>query len=167
MMHSMECILSSDADGSDRTTTLATLFDDLVRLETELWDLADVELRRSHDLPLTWFEPMRVVERTPDCRVVDIADALSITVGGTSKLVDRIAAAGLLVRSPHPDDGRSSIVGLTGDGERRLGAAARTFDRTLHRLLGDAVPADDLDLLAAALRRLRHQLHDRPGSTPP
>jgi len=33
---------------------LATLFSDLVRLETELWDRVDHRLRTDHDLPLSW-----------------------------------------------------------------------------------------------------------------
>jgi hypothetical protein len=45
--------------------------------------------------------------------VFDIAEELSLTVGGTSKLVDRIEAAGHCVRRANPDDRRSSIIELT------------------------------------------------------
>lgn len=48
---------------------LADLFSNLVRLETELWDLVDHRLRKDHDLPLSWFEPMQVVDRVVDSRV--------------------------------------------------------------------------------------------------
>jgi DNA-binding MarR family transcriptional regulator len=44
------------------------------------------------------FEVMQVISRTPDCRVHDIAAGLSITVGGASKLVDRIGATGDCLR---------------------------------------------------------------------
>ena len=102
---------------------LATLFSELVRLETELWDRVDRRLRNDHDLPLSWFEPMQVIDRVPHCRVADIAQALSITVGGTSKLVDRIERSGLCSRAPNPDDARSSVLALTRAGRRRLDAA--------------------------------------------
>ena len=69
---------------------LPALFSDLVRLETELWDRVDHRLRHDHDLPLSWFEPMQVMDRVPDCRVADIAKALSITLRGTSTLVARL-----------------------------------------------------------------------------
>jgi hypothetical protein len=91
---------------------LAGLFSDLVRLEIELWNAVDARLRAVHDLPLARFEPMQVIARTPQCRVQDIATELSITVGGTSKIVDRLEAAGLCRRQPDPDDGRSSLIEL-------------------------------------------------------
>jgi DNA-binding MarR family transcriptional regulator len=74
------------------------LFSDLIRLETELWDLVEARLRRDHDLALSWFELMQEIDRIQGCRVIDIAEALSITIGGTSKLVDRIENAGWCVR---------------------------------------------------------------------
>ncbi|MDH4353887.1 MAG: hypothetical protein OEW41_07885, partial [Actinomycetota bacterium] len=85
---------SKSQSSESHQVDLAGLFNELVRVETELWDLVDHRLREDHDLPLSWFEPMQVVDRVVDCRVVDIAHALSITVGGASKLVDRLEHAG-------------------------------------------------------------------------
>ena len=129
------------------------LFHDLIRFETELWDAVDRRLRVAVDLPLSWFEPMIVIDRAEACRVNDIADELSITVGGTSKLVDRIESAGLCRRRPNPDDRRSSLIALTPAGERRLADAAAEFDDELARWLG--LPEPTLDRFHAALRRLR------------
>lgn len=146
---------------------LADLFHDLVRLETELWDLVDAELRRVHDLPLTWFEPLVVVSRVSGCRVADIAQALSITVGGTSKLIDRIAAAGLLVRTPHPEDGRSSVITLTDDSRHLVDAAGRTVCSKLERSLAPALSSPRLAQFTATVRRLRAAVADdrqREGS---
>jgi hypothetical protein len=39
-------------------------------------------------------EPMQIISATPYCRVLDVTDALFITVGGTRKLVDKIEANG-------------------------------------------------------------------------
>jgi len=50
---------------------------------------------------------MQVMSKYPACRVFDIKEELSITVGGTSKLVDRIEAAGLCRRRANPDDRRA------------------------------------------------------------
>ena len=94
-------------------TDLKTLFHELIRFETELWNAIDTRLRSGHDLPLTWFEPMQVMARYPVCRVYDIAGELSITPGGTSKLVDRIEAAGLCCRKANPADRRSHLIELT------------------------------------------------------
>jgi DNA-binding MarR family transcriptional regulator len=133
---------------------LRELFSDLVRFETELWDAVDEHLRTEVELPLNWFEPMLVIDQLAGCRVHDIAEALSITVGGTSKLVDRIESAGLCRRRPNPDDRRSSLITLTAAGQKRLAAATAEFDAELARRFA-AVPASTLDRFHAVLRRLR------------
>lgn len=144
---------------------LARLFTDLVRLETELWDLIDRRLRRDHDLPLSWFEPLQVMDRVPNCRVADIADILSITVGGTSKLVDRIERAGLCRRAPNPDDARSSILALTRSGRRRLDAANSSFEDELEVWLGASLAPGRLETLASTVRDVRQHIADRRAST--
>ncbi len=46
---------------ADDEATMADLFDHLVRAQILLWNAVDGRLRDVHDLPLSWFEPMRVV----------------------------------------------------------------------------------------------------------
>jgi DNA-binding MarR family transcriptional regulator len=139
---------------------LAGLFSDLVRLETELWNAVDARLRSDFDLPLTWFEPMDVIDRTSPCRVFDIATALSITVGGTSKLVDRLEGAGFCRRLANPDDRRSSLIELTPPGRRLLVKATRSLDDELQARLGSAVSQRQLQQLQATLTKLRSAYAD-------
>ena len=133
---------------------LPDLFRDLVRAQIELWNAVDTRLRADHELPLTWFEPMAVIAGRPSCRVQDIAAELVITVGGTSKLVDRLEAAGHCRRRPHPDDGRSSLLELTDTGRALLDRAGASYADELQRRLG-AVPPKELQAMAGTLRRLR------------
>jgi DNA-binding MarR family transcriptional regulator len=146
-------------------TDLTALFHDLVRLQIEVWNAVDDRLRADHGLPLTWFEPMSVIGSRSACRVQDIAAELVITVGGTSKLVDRLEAAGHVRRRPHPDDGRSSLLELTDDGRALLASAARSCTDELQRRLGSALPASELQALATTLHRLR-AADPNPRSTP-
>jgi MarR family transcriptional regulator, organic hydroperoxide resistance regulator len=134
---------------------LKVLFSELVRLETELWNAVEDRLRTDHDLTLPRFEHMQVISRTPACRVHDIASALSITVGGTSKIVDRIEAAGHCVRRANPGDRRSSIIELTAVGERLLEQATVTFEDELGLRVGSALPGGSLAQLVTTLSRLR------------
>ena len=132
------------------------LFSDLVRFETELWNGVDARLRAEHDLPLHKFEPLQIIERTPDCRVFDIAEALSLTTGGVSKLVDSIEGSGFARRRPNPEDRRSSIIELTPAGTRILGKATRTFETELEERLGSALSQRAMRQFASTLTRLRH-----------
>jgi len=134
---------------------LRDLFHELVRFETELWNALDARLRTEFDLPMTWFEPMRVIAGRPACRVFDIAEELSLTVGGTSKLVDRIEVAGHCVRRANPDDRRSSIIELTPGGRRVLSQAGEAFDEELRTRIGAAVPGRSLEQFYATLTGLR------------
>jgi MarR family transcriptional regulator, organic hydroperoxide resistance regulator len=134
------------------------LFGDLVRLEIELWNRVEARIQQAHRVPLAWVEIIQVVGATADCRVLDIARALSITVGGASKVVDKVEAAGLCRRQPNPTDGRSSLIRLTEPGEALLEAANVTRARALDALVGAAAPPGELAQLSVTLRRLRHHL---------
>jgi DNA-binding MarR family transcriptional regulator len=136
-------------------TDFKQLFSDLIRFETELWNAVDARLRAEQDLPLHKFEPMQIIERTPECRVYDIAEALSITTGGVSKIVDSIESAGHAQRRPNPDDRRSSIIELTPAGRRLLAKASRTFEAELELRLGSALSDRELRQFTSALNALR------------
>src|SRR5436309_11957254 len=99
---------ASGVDGVAWTT-------DLIRVEIALWDRVDARLRESHELPLAFFEPLRLLSRAPEgsMRVGDLARDLRVTVGGTSKLVDRVERAGFVARQSDPEDRRASRVALT------------------------------------------------------
>lgn len=46
----------------------------------------------------------------------ELATRLLLTSAGLTGRLDRLEAAGWIQRTPHPDDGRATIVALTGDG---------------------------------------------------
>lgn len=142
-------------DGKEITVELRRLFDDLVRFETDLWNAMDAALQRECGLSMGSLDVMSVVARTTVCRVNDIAAALSITVGGASQAVDRIAARGHLVRRPNPADRRSSVVELTPAGQELTEKAGRVFDRELDRRFRGPLPDGELDRLGSALAVLR------------
>ena len=131
------------------------LFNELVRFETELWNAVDARLRADHNLPLHKFEPMQIIDRTPECRVYDIAETLSITTGGVSKIVDSIESAGHATRRPNPDDRRSSIIELTPAGRRLLAKATTTFETELDLRLGSTLSDRALRQFTLALTALR------------
>ncbi len=117
---------------------------DLVHLEIVLWNRIDSRLRDEHDLPLAFFWPLYVVERSSggSLRVGEVATALGTTVGGASKIVDRIEGAGLLRRESDPADRRASRVTLTDAGRRKLSAASETYEAEMATVLDAALSPD-------------------------
>ena len=140
------------------------VFELVVRLETELWNAVDARLEAELGLRLGRLDTMRVIDRTPGCRVLDVVAALSITVGGASKAVDRLEALGLCRRLPHPDDRRSSVLELTAEGRRQLAAGSALLRRDLEERFGRALDPAGLAALADALTRLRAAVRDGAGS---
>jgi len=149
----------------DRGEDLPALFGDLVRLEISLWSHLDRKLEMTHGLPLGWFVPMRAVSLSTNghLRVNEIAEALMITVGGTSKLVDRIAEAGYFQREPDPEDRRASRIVLTAAGKHEVAAAAKTQRSELMRLIGDTLDANEQRTLAMLIKRLLGAYSPRSG----
>jgi DNA-binding MarR family transcriptional regulator len=149
---------------ADEPVDLRQVFDDLVRFETELWSSLDARLVAECGVTLGAFNALLIVSQTPNCRVNDLAAALSITVGGVSQAVDRIEARGLLVRVPNPANRRSSLLRLTDAGREALKSASRVFDKELS--IWFAIPlgrassrfADDISTLRASAAGRRTDL---------
>jgi DNA-binding MarR family transcriptional regulator len=134
-------------------TDVRKVFDDLIRFETILWATLDARLQAERGLTLSSFNLMLSIDATPECRVFDIAEALAITVGGTSQAVDRLEKAGYCRRRPHPEDRRSSIIELTPEGVETLRGAEPVFDDGLAQLV-------EAPLSAAALARFANSLDE-------
>lgn len=72
--------------------------------------------------PLPWYEMLATVADAPDrrMRMGDLAEALVITRGGLTKLVDRLIKAGLMERTFCETDRRVSYATLLPAGEELL-----------------------------------------------
>ncbi|MDX3387007.1 MarR family transcriptional regulator [Streptomyces niveiscabiei] len=134
---------------------LKQVYRDLVQFEIELWNAVDSRLRAAHGLPLTSFEVMRLLGQRSECRVQDVAEAFGITVGGTSKVVDRLEASGYCRRRPNPHDRRSSLIELTPEGRQLTDAAEKDFAAELDLRIGSVLSGDELEAFGATLRTLR------------
>ena len=139
---------------------------DLIRLEIALWDRIDARLQESHELPLAFFESLLFISRAPrgSMRVGDLARVLRVTVGGTSKLVDRIVRAGLIAREPDPDDGRASRVVLTAAGKRKLTAALKTYETEVSSIIGGALRPEEQQRMSEYVSRLLTSIDQGEGT---
>ncbi|MEV0090236.1 MarR family winged helix-turn-helix transcriptional regulator [Streptomyces sp. NPDC050738] len=145
---------------------ITSVFTDLVRVETRLYNAVNAHLNAEHGVSLGQFEFLEIIDRVPGCRVLDIVGELAITVGAVSKAVDRLVAAGWCERVAHPQDRRSSVLRLTPEGKKKLKASRPVVAAELTSLTA-AVPPDDLARVAATLATLRAALeagsHGQPG----
>lgn len=133
----------------------SVFFSELVRLELRLWNRIDELQAQSGVVSLAQLQALRAV-RSHDgaARVQDVAEALQITVGAASKLVDRLERDGLAHRSPNPDDRRSMLVALTRDGEAAHEKASVAESKSLEDVLGMALTDDRAAEIADVLARI-------------
>ena len=105
--------------------------------------------------PLSWFELLSAVKRSPSGRprMSDLAEWLTLSRGGITKLVDRLEEAGYLERVTCAEDRRSLQAELTSAGERMLEEMRAVYETELERHLG-TLTAEEADLISAALQKV-------------
>lgn len=133
-------------------STFGRLLEVQGRLERRLG--ADLEAR--FDLPHAWFEVLVRLARSEDGQLTmsGLADQVALTTGGITRLVDRMAAAGLVERRPCATDRRVSYAGITAAGRDRLAEAAVAHAANLRTVFAGFSPAEHATL-DALLDRLR------------
>ncbi|MEN0130169.1 MAG: MarR family transcriptional regulator [Brevundimonas sp.] len=91
-----------------------------------------------------------------------IAAHLAISTAATTKLLDRLAASGHLVRSTHPTDRRSVVVASTPHAHDQIRARLLHMHQEMARIAA-AVPADARPAVRAFLDALSDQLDSEQG----
>jgi DNA-binding MarR family transcriptional regulator len=109
--------------------------------------------------PLPWYEVLATVAETPEqrLRMGDLAEALVITRGGLTKLVDRLVKAGLLERTFCETDRRVSYATL-------LPAGATLLAEMRPVIVGELETAFSANLSVEQANELRDNL-DRVRAT--
>src|SRR5258707_13991890 len=127
---------------------LDTVFTDLVRVETRLYNAVAEHVKAEASVGAGHFELLRYVRDHPDARVADLASAFAIGVGTTSKIADRLEKQGWLERRPNPANRRSSLLALTPAGESVVSRAEPAWQAAIKEILGRAVTPEELTALS-------------------
>ncbi|HEX5894464.1 MAG TPA: MarR family transcriptional regulator [Solirubrobacterales bacterium] len=117
-------------------------------------DRVQKALARADLPPLSWFEVLAAVEAAPEGRprMSELAEYLTLSRGGITKLVDRLSDAGYLERVSCSDDRRSLQAELTSQGKRMLGEMRDVYTAELSRHLS-TITAEEAELITEALAR--------------
>ena len=97
-------------------------------------------------------------------RMRDLADEVMLSRSGLTRLVDRMAAAGLVSRRPDPDDRRGTLACLTNEGTQTLRRAAPVHLRGIEEHFARHLSEREVEVLRSALQRVSGQptRPDRP-----
>jgi MarR family transcriptional regulator, 2-MHQ and catechol-resistance regulon repressor len=118
---------------------------------------AERRLDAETSLSVQWFEVLIRLVRTPGhrLRMSDLAAQTTLSASGLTRAVDRLEGAGLVRREACPSDRRGSFAVLTDAGEQRIMAAVPVHVEQLTEVLDSVFTPEEVDRLAALLRRLR------------
>src|SRR5919108_5593493 len=107
--------------------------------------------------PLGWYDVLWAVRRAPgkQVRMAELAEGLTLSRGGITKLVDRLASAGLLRRERAEDDGRGFYAVLTEEGEQMLRRMWPVYARVLRETFVDALSEAEAGAIRVGLERAK------------
>lgn len=100
---------------------------------------------------------LRILGRTPGVMPSELAELLHLDRGTVTGVLDRLAAQQLLIRRPHPEDGRSVLVELSDRGKLLDRATAGTVEACVRRTLA-SLPRNKVDAAIEVLEALAKEL---------
>jgi DNA-binding MarR family transcriptional regulator len=142
-----------------------TAFGMLLEAHAAVISQVNRDLESSIGVPVSWFEVLLRLARTPDqrLRMAELAGQVGLSTSGLTRLVDRIEAAGYVRREACPSDRRGANAVLTDEGDALLRKAVPPHLASLESHMAGPL-ADRLDTLTELLRTVRDS--NGPGNCP-
>lgn len=135
-----------------RLSRLARAIDEDAAAVLQEYNLTDVE-----------FQLLAAIRTAPESRAAPrtLLQPLMVTSGGLTNRIDRLEAAGWVVRAPNPDDRRGVFLELTTSGRELVDRVTAAYLRNQGELLREALTAEERTRLAPLLRKLLDSLSAR------
>ena len=108
--------------------------------------------------PLSWYDVLWPLYRAPrrELRMGELnSQVVTISRTGLTRLVDRLEAAGLVRRTPSPEDRRGTVVAITREGSALLRRMWPEYAKEIQRCFVDVLDQDE----AARLQKTLHRVH--------
>ena len=106
---------------------------------------------------------MREIWRRDGCTLADIGKTLKRDKGQVSRIVDELSNAGMVLRKPNPDDGRSKILKISAKG-RKFFEMVESIEAEFSRQLTKGISAADLKTFFLVSDHLSENLRDLENS---
>jgi Transcriptional regulators len=109
----------------------------------------DEDLRAEHGLSLQEYVALLILAEAPErrLRMGRLADQLTLSKSGATRLIDRLVGDGLVDRVTCPSDLRGAEAALTEAGVNRLRTAAPTHLRGIADYFLSAIDGDDIEVV--------------------
>ena len=135
--------MDPDTDIDTREVVAAVLAASRLIVGMSARALADVD----ESLTLPQLRTLVVLADRPPMKQADLAAELGVNPSTALRMVDRLAAAGLLERQPNPDSRREQLVGLTPAGRDLVRTVMDHRYEEVTALVGRLTPTDRAGLV--------------------
>jgi DNA-binding MarR family transcriptional regulator len=138
------------------TEAAAKTWAQLVRVEQSLLASVEAELKATGFPPLAWYDALLELSRTPGgyMRPLDLERAMLLPQYSTSRLIDRLVKAGLVIRKVCPIDGRGQFVEITAAGKKLRQKMWPSYAAAIERHVGAKLSREDVAKLGDLLGKL-------------
>jgi DNA-binding MarR family transcriptional regulator len=145
-----------------------TAFGMLLEAHAALLGNVGRDLQAASDIPLTWFEVLIRLARTPGyrLRMTELASQAALSASNLTRVVDRMEDAGLIRRDACTSDRRGAFAVLTDTGIKTLETALPVHLETLQRNVAGPLGSRRLDTLTSMLEVLRDIARGGPPRPP-
>lgn len=142
----------------DRTTIAA--WTAIISTSRRLLEEVEAALKAEGHPPLAWYDALLEIERagSDGLRPFELKERLLLPQYGTSRLLDRLVKAGLIVRLACDEDGRGQVVRIAEKGRRVRNAMWPVYAHFLLEEIGERIAPED----AVELTRLLSTLGRSP-----
>jgi DNA-binding MarR family transcriptional regulator len=129
----------------------------MLRVHAAMTRALDTELLAEHGLPLTSYEVLLFLADSPDgrMRMSELADSVLLSRSGLTRLVDRLAADGLLERVRCEEDARGWFAAITPAGRAVFNEARHTHLSGVRRMFLERLTAEERERLGEIFTRLQ------------
>ena len=127
-----------------------------LRVYTTVIPSLECELREAGGLPLVWYNVLMHLHKasTGALRLQDLAEAIVLSQSGLTRLLDRMAEAGLIDRKPCPHDRRGAYAVLTPAGKASLEQARPVYLRGIEQHFMQYLTEEDVQALTGAFLKI-------------
>lgn len=141
----------------------------LLRAHSSISRAFNRDLTAGHGLTINDYEVLLLLSHAPDRRMrrVDLAEEVSLTASGMTRLLDGLQASGYVEKATCESDARVTYAVLTDAGLEQLEAAACSHVKAVRALFEERFSADELGQLVELLGRLPGASEADPGSCTP
>jgi DNA-binding MarR family transcriptional regulator len=138
------------------TEAAVTAWARLVRAEQIVLERIEAALKAAGLPPLAWYDVLLELSRAADGRLrpLELERRTLLAQYNASRLIDRMAKAGLVERLPHPEDGRGQLVAITAEGRALQKRMWKVYGPAIESHVGAKLRPAEAAELARLLKKL-------------